>query len=241
MGLARRNLGHDEVLVLEVRSHRGQLVAPFLFLLLCGAGSAAISIEATALPPLGRKVIAGVVAGIGLLWFFVRWARWRGRTIVLTNERVIVVTGRLRKSLEQVRLVRLVEVHCHQSFVDRLIRRGSVVLEVDDGPSLVVGQLRKPEAFQRLILRQITPEFSERGLDESDVRAVVETRDQPGARPYQAIQIVTENDPTPPAGTPAVSGSQAATLFARFDELDRLEASGALSHEEASRRRQQLS
>jgi len=58
--------------------------------------------------------------------------------------------------------------------------------------------------------------------------------------PGPQVTVVYEDDPTPPAGTPAVSSTHAASLFARLDELDGLEASGVLSRQEAEERRRQL-
>jgi membrane protein YdbS with pleckstrin-like domain len=243
VGLTRRDLGHDEQIVVEVRSHRGALVAPFACLIACAAGAAAVLVYAHALPPFGRRVVGVAILVIGAVVLLAAWLRWRGRTITLTTQRVVVKVGRLGRVTEQVRLARIVEVHRIQGIADRIFGRGSLVLEVDDGPGLVIDRLKRPEALQRVIVRQL-----EGGEPASDGFSVERDRhhEEAGAEDrwlrYRSrqIQIVTEGDPTPPSGTPAVSGSQAATLFARLDELERLESSGALSPEEATRRRRQL-
>ena len=136
--------------------------------------------------------------------------------------------------------MRIIEVHLIQGVTDRLLRRGDVILEVDDGPPLAVEHLRHPEAFQRVVLRELGRDEEEGDEEEDD------DDDEAGAHDLASpslsrIQVITEDDPTPPQGTPAVSGSRAATLFARLDELDRLEASGALSPHEAALRRAELS
>ncbi len=133
--------------------------------------------------------------------------------------------------------MRIIEVHLLQGVTDRLLRRGDVILEVDDGPPLAVEHLRHPEAFQRVVLRQLGRDEEEGDGDEDDGEGAHDLASPSLSR----IQVVTEDDPTPPQGTPAVSGSRAATLFARLDELDRLEASGALSPHEAALRRAELS
>lgn len=235
MGLSRRALGVDEEIIVEVRSHRGALVAPSCLLLAACAGAIWLVVFASSWPKLGREIAAGVLIGLPLWWLVARWMRWRSRSVSLTNERVVVSNGSLRKKSEQVRLLRIIEVHLIQGMTDRLLRRGDVILEVDDGSPLAVERLRHPEAFQRVVLRQL-------GRDEEEG----DEDDHAGTREFSGpsmprIQVITEDDPTPPQGTPAVSGSRAATLFARLDELDRLEASGALSHHEAALRRAELS
>ena len=237
MGLSRRALGSDEEIIVEVRSHRGSLVAPSCLLLAACAGAIWSVVYATSWPKLGREIAAGVVIGLPLWWLLARWMRWRSRSVSLTNERVVVSNGSLRKKSEQVRLMRIIEVHLIQGVTDRLLRRGDVILEVDDGPPLAVEHLRHPEAFQRVVLRELGRDEEEGDGDEDDGEGAHDLASPSLSR----IQVVTEDDPTPPQGTPAVSGSRAATLFARLDELDRLEASGALSPHEAALRRAELS
>ena len=237
MGLSRRALGSDEEIIVEVRSHRGSLVAPSCLLLAACAGAIWLVVYATSWPKLGREIAAGVVIGLPLWWLLARWMRWRSRSVSLTNERVVVSNGSLRKKSEQVRLMRIIEVHLIQGVTDRLLRRGDVILEVDDGPPLAVEHLRHPEAFQRVVLRELGRDEEEGDGDEDDGEGAHDLASPSLSR----IQVVTEDDPTPPQGTPAVSGSRAATLFARLDELDRLEASGALSPHEAALRRAELS
>ncbi len=237
MGLSRRALGSDEEIIVEVRSHRGSLVAPSCLLLAACAGAIWLVAYATSWPKLGREIAAGVVIGLPLWWLIARWARWRSRSVSLTNERIVVSNGSFRKKSEQVRLMRIIEVHLLQGVTDRLLRRGDVILEVDDGPPLAVEHLRHPEAFQRVVLRQLGRDEEEGDGDEDDGEGAHDLASPSLSR----IQVVTEDDPTPPQGTPAVSGSRAATLFARLDELDRLEASGALSPHEAALRRAELS
>ena len=52
--------------------------------------------------------------------------------------------------------------------------------------------------------------------------------------------VVTEFDPTPPRGTLAVSAISSTADLIRLDEIDRLEAEGALDRREADLRRRQI-
>jgi Bacterial PH domain len=238
MALSKRELGRDEELLVAVRSHRGSLVVPLAFLAICVGGAAAILLDASVLPPLGRKVAAGIVLALGVALFAIRWLKWRGRSINLTTERIVVKSGAGRTYSEQVRLIRIAEVHLLRSLGDRLVRRGSLVLDLDDGEEVVVERLAKPEAFQRLVIRQIdrARELAYGTAHESfdDGGDVVENNEPP--RPL----LVTEFDVTPPRGTPAVASSRHAVMLARLDEVDRLEAEGLLSPREAGERRREL-
>jgi len=232
MGLARKDLGRDEEIVVEVRSHKGALTFPLLFLLLCGLGAGAVIAFGHTLPLLGRQIAASALGAVGMVVFFTGYFRWRSRRIALTTQRVVVTTGSFGTTSEQVRLERILEVHLDRRFFERLAGRGSVILDIEDGPPLFIDRLRRPEAFQRLIVRQMSGGAFE-GVDEG-VEGV--RRPSPGPQ----VTVVYEDDPTPPAGTPAVSSTHAASLFARLDELDGLEASGVLSRQEAEERRRQL-
>jgi Bacterial PH domain len=238
MGLSKRELGRDEELLVAVRSHRGSLLLPLGVLVICAGGAVAILVEATALPSLGRKVAAGLVLAIGIALFLARWLKWRGRSINLTTERIVVKSGAGRTYSEQVRLIRIVEVHLLRTMSDRLVRRGSLVLDLDDGDVVVVDRLAKPEAFQRLVIRQIdrVRELAYGTVYESfdDDGGFEESNEPP--RPH----LVTEFDATPPRGTPAVASSRHAVMLARLDEVDRLESEGLLSPREASERRREL-
>jgi len=229
MGLGRRQLGADEEIVVEVRSHRGSLVMPLIATLIALAAGVWLLTGVHQGPLAVRRAGAIVIGAVPLVWLAARYVTWRSRTVALTTQRVVVTLGVARRSSEQIRLERIIDVHLAQSLSDRVLRRGTLMIEVVDGSPWAVDRLRRPEALQRLILRQmsIAPEAS-------GSPPIPELIDWP------TYTVVTELDPTPVRGTPAISGSHAATLAARLDELDRLEADGVLSSYEASRRRAQL-
>ena len=146
----------------------------------------------------------------------------------MTTERLVVAVGSMRRPIDSVRLARVTEVHRRQSLGERILGRGGISLELIDGPGVALDHVRRPEALQRLILRQI------RGAEEGS------TPSQRLPERHETFRVVTELDPTPPRGTPAVGMSSAAAVMARLAEIDSLEADGLLSATEAQHRRHQL-
>lgn len=222
VGLRRRDLLAGEEVIVEVRSDRSALVGPAtVVLLLLGAATGAVlwlHVGSRA-QRLGVGAIPVVVA---VLWLCLRWLTWRSRVVAVTSERVLVVEGVLRRRTDQVRLSRIVEVHLVQGALQRMLRRGAVVVDLDDGSQVLIDGLRRPDAFARLLLRR-----------------VVADEGPPGGLGSVPV-VVSEDDPTPPRGIPAVTAPAAAAALIRRDEVDRLEAEGALSPEEAARRRAEL-
>jgi membrane protein YdbS with pleckstrin-like domain len=91
-----------------------------------------------------------VVAGPCLLVVLTRLWRWRSHKIRVTSERVIVEGGVLRHYRSLVELRDVIAIRVEQRFVERVARRGSVILETSAGP-LDVGRVHHPAALCRLI------------------------------------------------------------------------------------------
>ena len=235
MGLSRRDLAVDEEVVVEFRGHRGALLAPLLGVLLLVGAAGLLLMKATGLPLAPRQGIAAVLIALPLSWFCLRALRWRSRSITLTTQRLVVSRGNLRKHSEQVRLLRIVEVHVDQGVIERLLGRGRIAIDLIDGEPVVIDEIPHPAAMQRLVLRQVDECLTT--ADEQEA-APPHWPEEPSR--LARVRIVTELDPTPPRGIPAVSGSSAQSLMARLDEVDRLEADGLLSGDEARRRRAEL-
>ena len=222
VGVRRRDLIEGEEVVVEFRSSGRLLVAPILLLV---ALAALVALGVARLHGSQRAVGVDLVLAAGALaalWAVLRWLRWRSKVIAITTERVLLVEGIARKRTDQVTLSRITEVHVDQRFVDRLFGRGAVILELEQSSPVVIDGVRRPDALARLLRRSVTPR-----QDRSSLL---------GGLPV----IVGDGDPTPPRGTPAVSAPGATSALIRRDEIDRLEASGALSFEEAARRRDEL-
>jgi hypothetical protein len=238
MGLSRRQLGPDEQIVVEVRLGPGGLVAPALVLILVAGLSLGCFIVA------GRpaeahaswlRIGAAVLGGVGvvvLVWLLARYLSWRAETVTVTSDRLVLSRGVLRRRTDQVLLGRVVDVHVDRRLAQRIVGRGDLVLELSDGQSILVEGLGKPDAFQRVVLRQAGLDV---GVPDASTTTTAEAMRM--ARPL----VVTEFDPTPPKGTPSVSAVSSTADLIRLDEIDRLEAEGVLDQAEAERRRWEIS
>jgi hypothetical protein len=93
-------------------------------------------------------VLPAIVLG-ARLW------RWRSQRLVVTTERVLESSGIVNHHVVAVELREVTASWVQQRFVDRVTRRGSVILESPHS-AIVLGRLRHPDALQRVIDYQRT-------------------------------------------------------------------------------------
>lgn len=94
-----------------------------------------------------------VLVGPSLLVVATRSWRWRSHSVHLTDERVVMEGGVAHRTRSAVELRDIVAVHVEQSVRDRVSRRGTVFLDTTGG-AVMVGRLRHPAAFCRLVDRE---------------------------------------------------------------------------------------
>lgn len=112
---------HEQVR-LEERPHAVVLVAPFVrALLLAAPGVFAIAVGWPA-------TVVGAVLLAGAAFVVVRavW-RWERTRVVLTNEKLFVVHGTMRRRAAAVRLARVGPVEVEQSLAGRLLGYGTIL------------------------------------------------------------------------------------------------------------------
>jgi uncharacterized membrane protein YdbT with pleckstrin-like domain len=233
MGLSRKDLGADEHIVVSVRTSPMPLLMPILLVLVAVVTAFVLLTRVHVASSSIRLVGGSIIMGIPVLFFVVRLAAWRRRTVVLTTDRVVVVDGVLSRRTDQVLLDRIIDVQIVRRLRDRIVGRGDLILEVEGSSAVVIESIPKPQAFSRLILKSRTSAASETLAAVAKSSVIAEAS-------VPNVRIVTESDPTPPRGTPAVSGSAAAVQYGRLEELAALERSGQLSAEEVERRRLEI-
>lgn len=81
--------------------------------------------------PSNRKLVVLLFCTLFLYlpWFIVRYTQNRCRTWILTNRRVIALSGVFNQQTETVRLDRVQEISHYRRFFDRLIGTESLALE----------------------------------------------------------------------------------------------------------------
>lgn len=151
--MRRRELTDGETVVLDLRPHGGALVLPVLVLVVVlGAAGYGVARLASAPGDLAVMVVAVLVlVRLSLAPFL----RWRSTRFVLTDERVAVRRGVLRRSGRDVPLSRVDEVLFAQSLGQRLVGTGTLTVTAGDAEPLVVPGLRRVQAVQRAVYRQI--------------------------------------------------------------------------------------
>jgi uncharacterized membrane protein YdbT with pleckstrin-like domain len=96
--------------------------------------------------------LAAVVA-LPLAWTIGRAAQWSARSVTVTDRRILITDGLLRRSHESIRLERITDVHVSASVLERLVRRGDVILEMFEDDPVELVEMRRPQALRRVIAR----------------------------------------------------------------------------------------
>lgn len=145
-------LTDGETVLLERRAHGGVLLLPVLALLavLTAAGFAAARTDGVL-----RLALLAVALLLLVRLSLVPFLRWRASTFVLTDERIALRSGVLRRSGRDVPLSRVDEVTFSQSLWQRVRGCGTLEVAAGDAEPVVVPDLRDVEAVQRAVYRQI--------------------------------------------------------------------------------------
>lgn len=150
-------LAEGETLLLDLRPHGRALVLPVLVLLVTvgAAGFAAAQVPAgDAQAPL--RAGTAVVALLVLLRFaLVPALRWSATRFVLTDERIALRRGVLRRHGRDVPLSQVDDVAFSQTLLERLRRSGTLVVSAGDGAPVLVPDLPGVEAVHSAVHRQV--------------------------------------------------------------------------------------
>ncbi len=146
-------LNDGEEIVLDVRPHWRYLAPPVAVVVLVIAGAVAAAV--VGVPSwVVWVVLVLLLAAIG--WLLGRYARWLTTNLVVTTTRLVHRSGILSKSGREIPLDHLNDISYRQSFFDRMIGAGDLVLESAgrEGQE-VFADLPHPARIQNEIYRQI--------------------------------------------------------------------------------------
>lgn len=237
MPIARRHLADDEEVVVEVRPHWSVVARPILGGILAVSGAIALVV---ALGPLPTWLTIAIICLVALpaLRAGVALGRWWQTVTVLTSHRLLFRSGVLQRSFVQINLDRIVDVHCSQSLLDRLLGRGVITLEVDNAPPVTLDDVRRPRAFQQVVsaelrLQRNTPSTSElasgegeweggedAGLERKNDRPI-RRRSRRGSRHVRPFDDADDEVDLLPEDLPAIVEERLAELLEEFrnDEI----------------------
>jgi uncharacterized membrane protein YdbT with pleckstrin-like domain len=152
----RRLLNDDESIVLDLRPHWWGLVGATLLLVVALGAAIAISIILSGVAHDVVLIAALIVVLFALARFVVRYIRWATTNIVLTNHRLILRAGVLSKSGREIPLERINDIAYHQSFFDRLIGSGDLIVEsAGERGQETLRRVPDPTRVQQEIYRQM--------------------------------------------------------------------------------------
>jgi len=153
MPFPRKLLNEGEDVVAEVRPHWWMFVKPVaataLFFVL------AIVLKAT----VDNAVLTSLAAAaslLGLVWTLIRYLRWNTTLFVVTTDRLILRSGVLSKQGKEIPLERLNDLSVTQTFFERLIRSGDLMLA--SGGELgaqVVKNVPRPFGVQNVVYAEM--------------------------------------------------------------------------------------
>jgi uncharacterized membrane protein YdbT with pleckstrin-like domain len=152
----RRLLNDDESVVLDLRPHWWGLVgATFVLAVALGVAIAvSILVHGTAHDPV--LIVTLIVVLVALVRFVTRYIRWATTNIVVTNHRLILRSGVLSKTGREIPLERINDIAYHQSFFDRLIRSGDLIVEsAGERGQETLRRVPDPTRVQQEIYRQM--------------------------------------------------------------------------------------
>ena len=148
----RKFLNDGEDVVLDLHPHWWYFVKPVatLVLLLVAAGFAAsTNVSYLYLVPLG-------LALVNLIWLGWRYLTWVTNNFVLTTDRLIDRKGVLAKRVREIPLERINDLSINQSFFERLIGAGDVMVEsAGERGQEPFSDLPKPQQVQNAIYSEM--------------------------------------------------------------------------------------
>ncbi len=154
MGYPEKLLNPGEYVAVDVVPHWKYMVRPALVVALVLAGAiVALQLQP---PRWAELAIAGLMV-VSLLWLVERYLRWVTTSFVVTNQRLILRKGVLRRSGREIMLDRLSDISYKQTLSDRLLRCGDILLESPgrEGQE-VLADVPRPTRIQNEISRLVS-------------------------------------------------------------------------------------
>lgn len=140
MGLPKKQLSRDEVVVRHMRTHVKVLLWRILGeILLLVVGVVASVMLPASWAPWGHVVIWMVVLVASIPLFIVAWLQWMATTYTVTTKRVITRAGVLNRTGHDLPLTRISDVQQDRGLTDRIFGCGTLILQTSsDDPLLLV-------------------------------------------------------------------------------------------------------
>jgi membrane protein YdbS with pleckstrin-like domain len=233
VGYPRKLLNPSEQVAVDVGPHWKYMVRP---------GLAVIIALALAVGTLGapadrwEELAVAVVLVLCLLWLGVRYVKWATTSFTVTNERLILRRGVLRRSWREILLDRLTDISCRQTLGDRLLGCGDILLESPgrEGQE-VFPDLPHPLRIQKEIYRLVNQRRLVVGAGGGAATDVTGAKGG-GGSPATAFPATSAFSPADAATTTVAEAS----LAAQLSQLNDLRRRGVISRREYAAKKAEL-
>lgn len=146
MGLPRRFLGDNEHVVFHLRTHWkriiGHVVLGFIII-------AAAIFGTLFMPEEAQPIASYIIWGIAVIALFPATItpvlKWLSSTFTITDRRILTRTGIFHKKGHDIPLSRISNVRYEHSFVDRIFRCGTLILETSAGEPIMLDDIPSVE------------------------------------------------------------------------------------------------
>jgi membrane protein YdbS with pleckstrin-like domain len=232
VALSNAELSPGEEVLVDAHPHWIVLAAPAVVTVVAVAAAAAVAAQFSKAPTVVAWVLVAMVA-VPAAWLVRRAVHRSSINLVVTTHRILLQRGILRREVTQLRMARVKEVHCTQTFGERLIGSGRLILEVgDEDGAFVVDDVRRPRALQRVIgsrIGELEPEgqFDAPALDAD-------------ATPPHGVPVVDGRQDINPPPPPASGDQRVDSVHRQLVEIDDLRRRGILTEEEFERKKADL-
>ena len=153
MPFSPKLLNDNEQVILDLRPHWARLFWPVV------AVVAAIIVTIVVNSAVDNSILLYlllVVTLVAVLWFAVRYLKWRTTNFVVTTDRLVYRSGVFAKHGREIPLERVNDIGFHQTIFERLIRAGDLTIEsAGERGQETFGHIPKPSMVQNEIYRQI--------------------------------------------------------------------------------------
>ena len=197
----------------------------------------------------GAGVIALVV--IGLIIVAYRFWQWWATDYVVTNRRLLKVTGILNKRSTDSSLEKINDAILSQSVFGRMLNFGELeILTAADVPNDLYHMLKDPKGFKKTMLtakHNLETEYMYRQAPTPPLRATTEATPPPPPppapvemAPAPAAAVVTEASASTPAAPAMPDKDESVEVTETLSRLADLRDEGAISAEEYEQKKDEL-
>lgn len=161
MGYPENVLASDEHVVLHRHPHWGGLVFPALVLVIASAAASFLAgyVSTLAWEPTAKNVVFLVIATVWLIligwltvWPFLTW--WTTH-FVITDRRVMYRHGLLTRAGIDIPLARINSVEYRHGLVDRMLRKGTLIIESASQDPLEFTDIPRVERVHALLYHEV--------------------------------------------------------------------------------------